>query len=163
MRSPVLLADSSARLFVVLSRVHHLPLGALSDEVPAHAGNIFKTMTWKRARWQEEVWDALKITIQIPTLTRSRPHATQRIGHPNTIVTAVFCASAAPDVHTLTLNPKFKSQPGHIASVSVVPLQGVVTQKGCGEKHRMPRTQCVASVFRVQKVKKLKQGKSKPP
>lgn len=41
----VLLSAASARLFVVFADVHNLPLGALSDQVSAHAGNIFKTMT----------------------------------------------------------------------------------------------------------------------
>lgn len=45
----VLLAAASGRLLVVLACVH-LSLGALSDQVSAHAGNVFKTMTWKRRR-----------------------------------------------------------------------------------------------------------------
>lgn len=53
MWGPVLLAAASGRLFVVLADVHHLSLGALSDQVSAHAGNIFKTMTWWKSR--EEV------------------------------------------------------------------------------------------------------------
>lgn len=42
----VLLAGASGRLFVVFPSVHHLSLGALSDQVSAHARDIFKTMTW---------------------------------------------------------------------------------------------------------------------
>lgn len=44
----VLLPGASGGLFVVLADVHDLPLGALSDQVSAHAGNIFKTVTWGR-------------------------------------------------------------------------------------------------------------------
>lgn len=44
----ILLTVASGRLFVVLANVHHLSLGALSDQVSAHAGNIFETMTWQR-------------------------------------------------------------------------------------------------------------------
>lgn len=46
----VLLTAASGRLFMVLASVHHLSLGALSDQVSAHAGNIFETMTWWRRR-----------------------------------------------------------------------------------------------------------------
>lgn len=44
----ILLTAACGRLFVVLASVHHLSLGALSDQVSAHAGNIFETMTWQR-------------------------------------------------------------------------------------------------------------------
>lgn len=44
----VLLPGASGGLFVVLADVHNLPLGALSDQVSPHAGNIFKTVTWGR-------------------------------------------------------------------------------------------------------------------
>lgn len=43
-RGPVLLAAASGRLLVVLAHVHHLSLGALSDQVPAHAGDILKAV-----------------------------------------------------------------------------------------------------------------------
>lgn len=46
MRGSVLLTAASGWLLVVLAHVHHLSLGALSDQVPANAGDIFKTMTW---------------------------------------------------------------------------------------------------------------------
>ena len=50
MRGSVLLPAASGRLLVVLADVHHLTLGALSDQVSAHAGDIFKTVTWWRGR-----------------------------------------------------------------------------------------------------------------
>lgn len=50
----VVLTAASARLFVVLANVHHLSLGALSDQVSAYARNIFKTMTWRRRTGEEE-------------------------------------------------------------------------------------------------------------
>lgn len=50
MRGSVLLTAASGRLFVVLASVHHLSLGALSDQVSAHAWNIFETMTWWKRR-----------------------------------------------------------------------------------------------------------------
>lgn len=56
MRGPVLLTAASGGFFVVLASVHHLTLGALSDQVSAHAGNIFKTMTWWRRRDWWVVW-----------------------------------------------------------------------------------------------------------
>lgn len=43
-RGSVLLAAASGRLLVVLAHVHHLSLGALSDQVPAHAGDILKAV-----------------------------------------------------------------------------------------------------------------------
>ena len=43
----VVLAATGGRLFVVLANMHHLSLGALSDQVSAYAGDIFKTMTWR--------------------------------------------------------------------------------------------------------------------
>lgn len=46
----VLLPGASGGLFVVLADVHNLPLGALSDQVSAHGGNIFKSVTWGRIR-----------------------------------------------------------------------------------------------------------------
>lgn len=46
----VLLTAASGRLFVVFADVHHLPLGALSDQVSAHARNIFETMTYQSRR-----------------------------------------------------------------------------------------------------------------
>lgn len=48
MWGPVLLPGASGGLFVVLADVHNLPLGALSDQVSAHARNIFKTVAWRR-------------------------------------------------------------------------------------------------------------------
>lgn len=50
----VVLTAASARLFVVLANVHHLSLGALSDQVSAYARNIFKTMTWRRRRGEKK-------------------------------------------------------------------------------------------------------------
>lgn len=50
MRGSVLLPAASGGLSVVLADVHDLALGALSDQVSAHAGNIFKTVTWGRMR-----------------------------------------------------------------------------------------------------------------
>lgn len=50
MRGSVLLSAARGRLFVVLASVHHLSLGALSDQVSAHARNIFEAMTWWRRR-----------------------------------------------------------------------------------------------------------------
>lgn len=50
MWGPVLLTAASGRLFMVFANVHHLPLGALSDQVPAHARNIFKAMTCQSRR-----------------------------------------------------------------------------------------------------------------
>lgn len=47
MWGPVLLPGTGAGFFVVLADVHNLSLGALSDQVSAHAGNIFKTVTWR--------------------------------------------------------------------------------------------------------------------
>lgn len=47
----VLLPCASGGLFVVLADVHNLPLGALSDQVSAHARNIFKTVTWGKNKW----------------------------------------------------------------------------------------------------------------
>lgn len=46
----VLFTAASGRLFVVFANVHHLTFGALSDQVSAHAGNIFETMTWSSRR-----------------------------------------------------------------------------------------------------------------
>lgn len=46
-RGSVLLAAASGRLLVVLAHVHHLTLGALSDQVPAHAGNILEAVAWQ--------------------------------------------------------------------------------------------------------------------
>lgn len=46
----VLLFAASRRLFVVFADVHHLSLGALPDQVSAHAGNILKSMTWGNKR-----------------------------------------------------------------------------------------------------------------
>lgn len=53
-RGSILLAAASGRLLVVLAGVHHLTLGALSDQVPAHARDIFKTMTWWTRRHRKE-------------------------------------------------------------------------------------------------------------
>lgn len=46
-RGSVLLAAASGRLLVVFAHVHHLSLGALSDQVPAHAGDILKAVAWR--------------------------------------------------------------------------------------------------------------------
>lgn len=46
----VLLTAAGGRLFVVFANVHHLPLGALSDQVSAHARNIFEAMTCQSSR-----------------------------------------------------------------------------------------------------------------
>lgn len=46
-RGPVLLAAASGGLLVVLAHVHHLSLGALSDQVSAHAGDILKAVAWQ--------------------------------------------------------------------------------------------------------------------
>ena len=46
----VLLAASHAGLLVVLADVHHLALGALPDQVSTHAGDILKTVAWRRER-----------------------------------------------------------------------------------------------------------------
>lgn len=46
-RRSVLLAAASGRLLVVLAHVHHLSLGALSDQVSAHAGDILKAVAWQ--------------------------------------------------------------------------------------------------------------------
>lgn len=48
--SSVLFTAATGRLFVVFANVHDLPLGALSDQVSAHAGNIFKAVAWQRRR-----------------------------------------------------------------------------------------------------------------
>lgn len=48
MWGPVLLPGASGGFFVVLADVYNLSLGALSDQVSAHARNIFKTVAWRR-------------------------------------------------------------------------------------------------------------------
>lgn len=55
----VLLSTAGRGLLVIFPNVHHLPLGALSDEVPPHSGYIFKPMTCRR-----------EILIKKPSLIR---------------------------------------------------------------------------------------------
>lgn len=47
MWGPVLLPGASGGFFMVLADVYNLSLGALSDQVSAHARNIFKTVAWR--------------------------------------------------------------------------------------------------------------------
>lgn len=49
-RGAVLLSTASRWLFVVLADVHHLALGALSDEVSTHARDILEPMTWSKKK-----------------------------------------------------------------------------------------------------------------
>lgn len=53
---PVLLAVPGAGLLVVLADVHHLRLGALPDEVPAHAWYVLEAVTCRRPGGRQWRW-----------------------------------------------------------------------------------------------------------
>lgn len=53
---PVLLAVPGAGLLVVLADMHHLCLGALPDEVPAHPWYVLEAVTCRRPRGRQWRW-----------------------------------------------------------------------------------------------------------
>lgn len=92
MGGAILLATASGRLLVVLADVHHLVLGALPDQVSAHARNIFKAMTWSNGNKHAANYSSMQ-------------HNSIR-----SLVCMAHFVSLAQSWHTLTFHP-FKSQP----------------------------------------------------